>query len=109
MNKKMIMSKFRRKENLIKYKRLSLSRISANVSWISLGMYPDELFVMQVISHKRKHEESPEHNRNGMFHWWLGKKNMNKKEMENLKQLALVDEDIFLKNEILKKIQEYKS
>ena len=34
---------------------------------------------------------------------------MNKKEMENLKQLALVDEDIFLKNEILKKIQEYKS
>lgn len=105
----MIMSKFKRRENLLKYKKIFLNRIKADINWINLDMYPDELFVIQAVNHKKKHEKSPEHNRYGMFLWWLIKKNIQKKEMENLKQLALIDEDIFLKNEILKKIQENES
>lgn len=106
MNKKMLMCKFKRHENINKYKKLFLSRLMAHIDWMNFGMYPDELFMIQVIRHKKRHEQSSEHNRNGMFQFWLNKK-MSNEEMIKLKKLALLDCDKSLQDFILKQIENY--
>jgi len=40
-------------------------------AWLELGMYPDALFKVQLQSYTSGSEATPEHFRNGAFHWWL--------------------------------------
>ena len=39
--------------------------------WESWGMYPEELYAYQLERFEVAHARAPEHDRNGMFHWWL--------------------------------------
>jgi hypothetical protein len=63
--------------------------------WVSLGMYPDELFQWQLSGYEPGHENGAEHDRNGAFHWWL-RRQPSKTELENLVRLAALDPDPLL-------------
>ncbi|CCF97315.1 hypothethical protein [Ralstonia solanacearum K60] len=65
------------------------------VEWITLEMYPDELFQWQLAGYQPRHEEGAEHDRNGAFHWWL-RRQPTKIELEKLLRLAALDPDPFL-------------
>ena len=67
--------------------------------WMTLGMYPDELFQWQLSGYEPGHEASPEHDRNGAFHWWL-RKAPTKTELENLLRLAALDPDPILGDDL---------
>ncbi|MDG9931027.1 MULTISPECIES: hypothetical protein [unclassified Pseudomonas] len=54
--------------------------------WLELGLYPDELFSLQLAEHRPEYVSSAEHTRNGAFSWWLH----NDPSSELLKQLALL-------------------
>ena len=75
--------------------------------WEELGMYPEELFEIQINHYKPGHEEGSEHDRNGAFHWWL-KKNPNKNELINLAILANRDPDKLMGDDIKKYIRKSK-
>lgn len=63
--------------------------------WLTLGMYPDELFRWQMSGYEPGHEDGAEHDRNGAFHWWL-RRQPSKTELENLVRLAALDPDPLL-------------
>lgn len=65
------------------------------VEWITLEMYPDELFQWQLAGYQPGHEEGAEHDRNGAFHWWL-RRPPTKIELEKLLRLAALDLDPLL-------------
>ena len=67
--------------------------------WVSLGMYPDELFQWQLAGYQPGHEEGSEHDRNGAFHWWL-RRQPSKTELENLLRLAALDPDPMLGDDL---------
>ncbi len=60
--------------------------------WDEWGMYPDELFAEQISRYESGHEEGAEHDRNGMFHWWL-RRQPTKEQLKKLAQLTLLDPD----------------
>jgi len=62
------------------------------IQWEEWGMYPDELLVSQIARFEPIHAEAPEHDRNGMFHWWL-RRNPSKEQLVNLARLSLLDPD----------------
>jgi hypothetical protein len=64
-------------------------------AWEAWGMYPDELFETQVSRHEPGHEAASEHDRNGAFHWWL-RRSPNRKQLESLLRLAILDPDPLL-------------
>lgn len=72
--------------------------------WISLDMYPDELFEQQIRTYQPGHEEGSEHDRNGAFHWWL-KRGPSRNELESLLRLAASDPDPFLREDVRKHIR----
>ncbi len=55
--------------------------------WHSLGMYPQELFDVQVARYEQGDERGSEHDRNGAFHWWL-RKGPKRHQVELLRRLA---------------------
>ncbi|MCL9848551.1 hypothetical protein RSP673_017330 (plasmid) [Ralstonia solanacearum P673] len=65
------------------------------VEWITLEMYPDELFQWQLAGYQPRHEEGAEHDRNGAFHWWFRRK-PTKMELEKLLRLVALDPDPLL-------------
>lgn len=72
--------------------------------WEVLGMYPDDLFNWQVSGYEPGHEQAPEHDRNGAFHWWL-RRNPSKIELEKLLRLAAADPDPFLAGDLRDRIR----
>lgn len=81
---------------------LQLMRFPAE--WLSMGMYPDELFQRQLSGYEPCHEEGSEHDRNGAFHWWL-KRNPTTDELEKLLRLAALDPDPLLGNDVRRYIR----
>ncbi len=67
--------------------------------WEELGMYPDELFALQCSRFEPSHTEGSEHDRNGMFHWWL-KRSPSKKELLSLVQLSFLDPDQLMAGDV---------
>jgi hypothetical protein len=45
--------------------------MSIPAEWDALGMWPEELVQEQLKSYSSGDERASEHDRNGMFHWWL--------------------------------------
>ncbi|MDO6388472.1 hypothetical protein [Uliginosibacterium sp. 31-12] len=60
--------------------------------WEQYGMYPDELFALQVKRFEPEHVSGSEHDRNGMFHWWL-KNEPSKDQLLKLVALSYLDPD----------------
>jgi hypothetical protein len=60
--------------------------------WLDWGMYPDQLFQLQVSGYETGHEDGSEHDRNGAFHWWL-KQNPSAEKLILLAKLTLIDPD----------------
>jgi hypothetical protein len=85
-----------------------LRRLRFPSEWMLLDMYPDELFEWQLASFNEEHEESPEHDRNGAFHWWL-RREPKRNELENLLWLASIDSDPFLSIDIRQYIRKAKN
>lgn len=67
--------------------------------WVSLGMYPDDLFRWQLSGYEPGHENGAEHDRNGAFHWWL-RREPSKSQLENLLRLAALDPDPLMGNDL---------
>ena len=67
--------------------------------WASLGMYPDELFEIQVSGYRPGHEQSGEHYRNGAFHWWLHKEPA-PEQLIVLTGLSMLDPDQLMAGDI---------
>jgi hypothetical protein len=72
--------------------------------WLSLGMYPDELFQWQLSSYVPGHELGAEHDRNGAFHWWL-RQQPTKEQLRSLLKLAALDPDAGLSNDVRKHLR----
>lgn len=73
--------------------------------WLSLGLYPDSLFRVQLAEYEPQHISSSEHTRNGAFTWWLHQA----PSVEILKKLALVslvEPDIPLRIDVQQRIRE---
>jgi hypothetical protein len=60
--------------------------------WLTLEMYPDELFASQFAMYQPGDERGAEHDRNGAFHWWL-RRQPTKAELRKLLLLASLDPD----------------
>lgn len=63
--------------------------------WVLWDMYPDELGEFQMSRYESGHEQSPEHDRNGAFHWWL-RQNPDKNILMKLLKLSFLDPDKFM-------------
>lgn len=72
--------------------------------WVSLGMYPDNLFQWQLSGYLPGHEQGAEHDRNGAFHWWL-RQAPSKEQLRVLLELAALDPDTALGNDVRGYIQ----
>lgn len=77
-------------------------------AWMTLGMYPDELFTGQLSSYQPGHENASEHDRNGAFHWWL-RRDPTHQTLENLLRLAALDPDHHLANDLRRYIAQAKA
>lgn len=68
--------------------------------WDKLGMYPQEVAQIQIEHYRPGDERAPEHYRNGAFHWWL-RRGPTRRQVENLRQLAKLDPDHFLGQDMI--------
>lgn len=68
-------------------------------------MYPAELFEEQVKRYEPGHEDAAEHDRNGMFHWWL-RRDPTHDELKNLARLTLLEQDRLMAEEVRKYIRQ---
>ncbi len=66
--------------------------MSIPTEWEAFGMYPDELFAVQMKHFNPSHIEGSEHDRNGMFHWWL-RRQPSKSDLIKLVTLSRLDPD----------------
>ena len=71
------------------------------LEWDTLGMYPQELFELQISRYEPGHEDGAEHDRNGAFHWWL-RKGPSTRQVEILRRLASFDPDPLLGEDMLR-------
>lgn len=60
--------------------------------WLSLGMLPDDLVDELIAGYSPGDEISSEHERNGVFHWWL-KKSPGGEVLTKLARLSFLDPD----------------
>ena len=67
--------------------------------WLTLDMYPDELFHGQLSLYVPGDERASEHDRNGAFHWWL-RRQPSKAELQNLLRLAALDPEPTLADDL---------
>jgi hypothetical protein len=75
--------------------------------WVKLDMYPDELFAKQVSAYVPGDERGAEHDRNGAFHWWL-RTDPTKEQLSKLIQLAALDPDLGLGEDVCGHIRKAK-
>lgn len=74
------------------------------LQWETLEMYPEALAYIQLKSYEPGHEEAPEHDRCGAFHWWL-RQVPAESELMKLMFLASIDPDHLMGEDIRKYIQ----
>lgn len=67
--------------------------------WDALGMYPDELVQEQLARYRSGDERAPEHDRNGMFHWWL-RRNPPTEILMMLAKLTHLDSDTLMAEDV---------
>lgn len=67
--------------------------------WDAWGMYPQELFELQLSTYEPGNEDSSEHHRNGAFHWWL-RKNPSSEAIGKLIDLTYLDPDPHLGDDV---------
>ncbi|GHA16382.1 hypothetical protein GCM10008090_27740 [Arenicella chitinivorans] len=60
--------------------------------WLVWDMYPDELFQIQISGNEVGYEDGSDHDRTGVFHWWL-KRNPSSEKLILLAKLTLIDPD----------------
>ena len=60
--------------------------------WLRYEMIPDDLLEELVRQYEPGHESASEHDRNGVFHWWL-KRNPPKDVLVKLVELSFLDPD----------------
>lgn len=71
--------------------------------WAEWGMYPDEIYSQQERTYQKGNENASEHDRNGVFHWWL-KKSPDTAILRKLILLSLLDPDQYMASDIRKYI-----
>lgn len=62
------------------------------LEWEALGFVPAEWLSQAVSSYMPGHEQAPEHDRHGLFQWWL-KRNPSKAQLVTLARLSWLDPD----------------
>jgi uncharacterized membrane protein (UPF0182 family) len=67
--------------------------------WEKFGMYPNELFKVQIERFEPSHVEGSEHDRNGMFHWWL-RQEPSKAQLLKLVALTFLDPDPLMAEDV---------
>ena len=67
--------------------------------WDALGMYPDELVQEQLARYSPGDEQASEHDRNGMFHWWL-RRNPTSDILVKLAKLTHLDSDTLMAEDV---------
>ena len=72
--------------------------------WESYGMYPNELFDLQVRRFEPSHVDGSEHDRNGMFHWWL-RQEPTKDQLLKLVALCFLDPDPLITKDVRSHIE----
>jgi hypothetical protein len=60
--------------------------------WEMFNLLPEELVDQLIGMYVPRHEDSPEHDRNGVFHWWL-KQSPDKDVLMRLVDLSFLDPD----------------
>lgn len=60
--------------------------------WLAWGMYPDQLFEIQVAGYEPGNERGSEHDRYGAVHWWIHQ-DPSADELIKLFRLMLLDPD----------------
>lgn len=68
-------------------------------AWLSLDMFPDELFGEQTRHGFPTHSDGAEHHRNGAFHWWL-RRDPDKETLARLITLSFVDPDPLMASDV---------
>ena len=82
-----------------------LKKMNYPSEWISWGMYPEELALIQRKGYRPGAEAASEHFRNGAFHWWLRAGNPSRVELEKLLKLASLDPDPLMAEDVLSHIR----
>jgi len=85
---------------------LALMKIPSE--WQELGMVPEELSKIQIERYKPGHEEAPEHDRSGAFHWWL-KQDPSEEQLKKLMYLASIDPESLMGYDLKQYIEKAKN
>lgn len=85
-----------------------LKKMNFPIEWKIYGMYPDELYFLQIKNYQEGDEQGSEHDRNGAFHWWL-KRHPDKSELALLIKLTYLDPDQFMANDVRNYIRKAKN
>ncbi len=71
--------------------------------WISLGMLPVDLIDQLIAGYVPGNEMASEHDRNGVFHWWL-EQSPDRGVLAKLIRLSLVDPDQIMATDVRRHI-----
>ena len=73
--------------------------MSVPAEWDALGMWPDELVEEQLKSYSPGDERASEHDRNGMFHWWL-RREPTSDQLQRLVKLTHLDPEPLMAEDV---------
>lgn len=90
---------------MTKHEFLSLMQFPKE--WLDWGLYPDELFEVQLAGYQPGHETGSEHDRNGAFHWWL-RQEPSAEVLVSLAKLTFLDSDSFMASDVRNHIKKSK-
>jgi hypothetical protein len=76
--------------------------------WREYGLLPAELIDQLRSTFKPGMEEASEHDRNGVFHWWL-KRNPSKDVLVKLVELSFLDDDQIMAADVRKHVAQCSS
>lgn len=76
-----------------------LKRLCFPNEWLAWGMYPDDLWSMYKDGYRPEHDNSPEHDRNGAFHWWLAR-SPSGADLRRLVRLSFLDPDQIMASDV---------
>ena len=88
-------------------KKQFLERLNFPNEWLSLDLYPDNLFQIQLDEYELEHVDSSEHTRNGAFTWWLHQE-ISVDVLKKLAVISLVEPDAPLRDDLQKRIRNAK-
>lgn len=76
-----------------------LSLAGFHDKWREYGLLPAELIDQLRATYQPGMEEASEHDRNGVFHWWL-KRNPSKEVLVKLVELSFLDDDQIMAGDV---------